>query len=382
MGKIIAIANQKGGVGKTTTAINLASSLAALHKNVLLIDADPQANATSGLGFESNDFACGTYKFMEGLCRAADCILKISEDNEFYFIPTKIDLALLETKRKITANVNKLKNTIALIKEDYDFIIIDCPPSLGLILLNVFNASDSILIPVQCEFYAFQGLNKLLRTFKTVKKTFNANLDIEGILLTMYNPNLSVSNEIKSQVEAHFDFLVLNTLIHRNVKLSEAPSHGKSILSYSRNSVGASNYLNLANEISIKNDHNVSDDSKKLGKSLSQILKEDTIDDIDFIVNINDHSNKTTEKYNFNDLIGYSKENVKQKLGLLFNDPNSDIWMYRLNDGFNVLKKNYLYLYFKNSKVFHIELKRFKQNEEKTLANLEKLTQNSTNIFS
>ncbi len=375
MNKIIAIANQKGGVGKTTTAINLSASLATLQKRVLLIDADPQANATSGLGFEPHHCKHNTFTLIEGFSTPTECIKVINEENTFDFIPTKIELALLETRPNSTVNTSKLKNAITAITSNYDFIIIDAPPSLGFILLNVLTASNSILIPVQSEFYAFQGLNKIFRTFKTVKKAYNEDLDIEGILITMHNTNLKNSVSTKSQIEAYFDFLVFNTIIHRNIKLSEAPSYGKSIIEYDLHGIGAENYLNLANEICIKNEDAMSENSKKLGKDLSKILKEDTLEDIDFIINMSSKSTNKSDETDFNALIGFTKENIKTKLGLLFNDPNSDIWMYRLNDGFKFFKKNYLYLFFKNSKVIHIELKRFKQNETKTYALLNKITQ-------
>lgn len=378
MGKIIAITNQKGGVGKTTTAINLSASLATLNKKVLLVDADPQANATSGLGLSPNDFEFGTYQFLEQSCNPLDCIHQIKETHTFDLIPTKINLALIETKSKVVSNINKLKTAIHVLKDSYDFVIIDCPPNLGIILLNVFIASHSILIPVQCEFFAFQGLNKLFRTFKTVKKNYNSILDIEGILLTMYNAKLSSSKAILTQVKERFGILVFETLIHRNVKLSEAPSHGKSINDYSNTSIGAINYLNLANEICIKNNIDMSNDSKNLGKPLSEILNEDVIKDIDFIVNINKNKSKgnTYKALDFNNLIGHHKDDIGEQLGMLFNDPNSNIWMYRLNEKFNFLKKNYLYLYFKNRKVIHVELKVFKQNNEKTRATLAKLIEN------
>ena len=253
MGKIIAIANQKGGVGKTTTSINLASSLGVLEKKVLLIDADPQANATSGLGLNVEDVEFGTYQVLEHTVSAKDTILKTSSPN-VDLIPAHIDLVAIEIEL-----VDKqereymLKKALTDIKDDYDYILIDCAPSLGLITLNSLVAANSVIIPIQCEYFALEGLGKLLNTIKSVQKIHNPDLDIEGLLLTMFDSRLRLSNQVVEEVKKHFSSMVFETIVHRNIRLSEAPSYGESIISYDATSKGAVNYLNLANEILTKN---------------------------------------------------------------------------------------------------------------------------------
>ncbi len=253
MGKIIAIANQKGGVGKTTTSINLASSLGVLEKKVLLIDADPQANATSGLGLDVENIEFGTYQVLEHTISAKDTIVKTSSPN-VDLIPAHIDLVAIEIEL-----VDKqereymLKKALADIKDDYDYILIDCAPSLGLITLNSLVAANSVIIPIQCEYFALEGLGKLLNTIKSVQKIHNTDLDIEGLLLTMFDSRLRLSNQVVEEVKKHFSSMVFDTIVHRNIRLSEAPSYGESIISYDATSKGAVNYLNLANEILTKN---------------------------------------------------------------------------------------------------------------------------------
>ncbi|CAM1335083.1 ParA family protein [Tenacibaculum aestuariivivum] len=253
MGKIIAIANQKGGVGKTTTSINLAASLGVLEKKVLLIDADPQANATSGLGIDIENIEFGTYQVLEHTIAAKDTILKTSSPN-VDLIPAHIDLVAIEIelvdKRE---REYMLKKALKELKDDYDYILIDCAPSLGLITLNSLVAADAVIIPIQCEYFALEGLGKLLNTIKSVQKIHNAALDIEGLLLTMFDSRLRLSNQVVEEVKKHFSSMVFNTIIHRNIRLGEAPSYGESIISYDATSKGAVNYLNLANEILTKN---------------------------------------------------------------------------------------------------------------------------------
>ncbi|MDP5100771.1 MAG: AAA family ATPase [Nonlabens sp.] len=253
MGKIIAIANQKGGVGKTTTAINLAASLGVLEKKVLLIDADPQANATSGLGLDVESIEKGTYQLLEHTATVQELIVKTDSPN-VDIIPAHIDLVAIEIELvDVDQREYQMKKALAAIKENYDYIIIDCAPSLGLLTLNALTASDSVLIPIQCEYFALEGLGKLLNTIKSVQKIHNANLDIEGLLLTMYDSRLRLSNQVVEEVNQHFEGLTFKTIIQRNVRLSEAPSYGESIISFDASSKGSENYLSLANELILKN---------------------------------------------------------------------------------------------------------------------------------
>jgi len=253
MGKVIAIANQKGGVGKTTTSVNLAASLGVLEKKVLLIDADPQANATSGLGIDVESVEIGTYQILEHSNTVKEAILKTSSPN-VDIVSSHIDLVAIEIELVDKENREyMLKTILGDIVDEYDYILIDCAPSLGLITLNALTAADSVLIPIQCEYFALEGLGKLLNTVKSIQKIHNKDLDIEGLLLTMYDSRLRLSNQVVEEVQKHFNEMVFETIIQRNVRLSEAPSFGESIISYDASSKGANNYLSLAEEIINKN---------------------------------------------------------------------------------------------------------------------------------
>ncbi len=253
MGKIIAIANQKGGVGKTTTSVNLAASLGVLEKKVLLIDADPQANASSGLGIDVESVEIGSYQVLEHSATPQEATVSCSAPN-VSVIPAHIDLVAIEIELVDKENREyMLKQALETIKNDYDYIIIDCAPSLGLLTLNALTAADSVVIPIQCEYFALEGLGKLLNTIKSVQKIHNPTLDIEGLLLTMYDSRLRLSNQVVEEVQKHFNDMVFETIIQRNIKLSEAPSFGESIINYDATSRGASNYLNLAEEIIKRN---------------------------------------------------------------------------------------------------------------------------------
>ena len=253
MGKIIAIANQKGGVGKTTTTVNLAAALGVLEKKILLIDADPQANASSGLGIDVDNIEYGTYEILEHTISAKDAIIATSSPN-VDIIPAHIDLVAIEIELVDKENREyMLRESLKEVRDNYDYILIDCAPSLGLITLNALSAADSIIIPIQCEYFALEGLGKLLNTVKSVQKIHNENLDIEGLLLTMFDSRLRLSNQVVEEVTKHFQNMVFKTIIQRNVRLSEAPSYGESIISYDATSKGAVNYLNLAHEILKKN---------------------------------------------------------------------------------------------------------------------------------
>ena len=254
MGKVIALANQKGGVGKTTTAINLGASFAVLEKKILIVDADPQANATSGSGFDTRNIKTSIYECLIDNVDPAKIILN-SELENLDLIPSHIDLVGAEIEMlNMPEREYILKKVIDKVKDRYDFVLIDCSPSLGLITVNSLTAADSLIIPVQCEYFALEGLGKLLNTIKIIQSRLNTSLEIEGFLLTMYDSRLRLSNQVVEEVRKHFQEMVFETIIQRNIKLSEAPSFGKPVIMYDAESKGSMNYLNLAREILQKNE--------------------------------------------------------------------------------------------------------------------------------
>ena len=253
MGKIIALANQKGGVGKTTTAINLGASLAVLDKTVLIVDADPQANTSSGLGIDIRELKKSIYESIIDNADPGEAILPTEVPN-LYILPSHIDLVGAEIEMLNFRNREKvLKELLYKVKDKYEYILIDCSPSLGLITVNALTAADSVIIPVQCEYFALEGISKLLNTIKIIKSKLNPDLEIEGFLLTMYDSRLRLANQIYEEVKKHFGDMVFNTLVQRNIKLSEAPSYGQPVLLYDADSKGSHNHIQLAKELIEKN---------------------------------------------------------------------------------------------------------------------------------
>ncbi|WP_462281329.1 ParA family protein [Salinivirga cyanobacteriivorans] len=263
MSKVIALANQKGGVGKTTTAINLAASLGVLEQKVLLVDADPQANATSGFGFDVRNVKNSIYDCIVDEVDPQKTILNTDMDN-VDLIPSNIDLVGAEIEMLNMPNrENMLKGVINKVKENYDWVLIDCSPSLGLITVNALTAADSTIIPVQCEYFALEGLGKLLNTIKIIQGNLNRELEIEGFLLTMYDGRTRLSNQVVDEVRTHFESMAFDTIIQRNIRLSEAPSYGKPIIQYDANSIGSTSYLNLAKELLQRNDSTKMENAEK-----------------------------------------------------------------------------------------------------------------------
>ncbi|MCK5821630.1 MAG: ParA family protein [Bacteroidales bacterium] len=264
MSKVISIANQKGGVGKTTTAINLAASLAVLEKKVLLVDADPQANATSGVGFDLRTVKTSLYECLIDEANPKDIILE-TEIPGFDVLPSNIDLVGAEIELlNIPSREKMMSKVVDQVRDPYDFVLIDCSPSLGLLTVNALTAADSVIIPVQCEYFALEGLGKLLNTIKIIQSRLNPELEIEGFLLTMFDSRLKLSNQVYDEVKKHFQQMVFDTIIRRNIKLGEAPSYGKPVVMYDAESKGSLNYLNLAREVLQNNNLTELDESSKI----------------------------------------------------------------------------------------------------------------------
>jgi cellulose biosynthesis protein BcsQ len=341
MGRIIAITNLKGGVGKTTTSINLGASLAVLEKKTLIIDADPQGNTTS---------VFGGFKQVNGACTLD--LFNFSKENKITplattssnldLLPTTIKLANLEINGKNIHGTNhELKMALNYLKPKYDYIIVDCSPSINFITTSFLCHSDAVLIPMQCEHYALHGLKNLFKVIRTINKNYNHSLDIEGILITMYDKRLNFSNSIVNEIISNFQFLVFSTIIPRNVKLAESQSHEKTIIEYDATCIGAQKYLTLASEI-IENNKKMNEFN--LGKNLNQIIDEsDKNNDLSAIFDqlpINksrDGFNLYSE--NFEKLIGLSKTDIKAIFGDSFNDAHSSVWMFRLSENNNLFKK-------------------------------------------
>jgi chromosome partitioning protein len=261
--KIITLANQKGGVGKTTSAINIAASLAILEYKTLLVDADPQANATSGVGFDPKTVKTSIYECLVNEVKVKDIILETETPN-LWLLPSHLDLVGAEIELINHPSREKIfRQILDDIRKDYDFIIIDCSPSLGLITVNALTAADSVLIPVQCEYFALEGLGKLLNTIKIVQSRLNPKLEIEGIVLTMYDPRLRLSNQVVDEIKRHFQNIVYDTIVHRNTRLGEAPSFGKPAIMYDAESKGSINYMNLVREMLQRNNATIIPESMK-----------------------------------------------------------------------------------------------------------------------
>jgi|JFJP01.1.fsa_nt_gi chromosome partitioning protein len=364
MSKIIAITNQKGGVGKTTTSINLAASLGILEKKTLLIDADPQGNTTASLISSTRSFIFETIDLFN-YSKVESIEFLDTDSPNLKLLPTSINLINLEfTGKNLYGSNFELRKNIEIIKKQFDYIIIDCGPSLNFITTSFLCCADSLIIPIQCEFYALNGLHKLFSVIKTIIGSYNPKLEIEGILITMYDKRLIFSRLIIDEINKHFETLVFKTIIDRNVKISESQSHSKAIINYDATCLGAIKYLSLANEIIEKN---LDMNKFKLGKGIEQIIddnnKNDDLNSIFEKLPINKSAN-LYDKYsqNFDKLIGLSKQDVVYVFGDSFNDLHSNSWMFRLPEN-GILKKKFLYLSFENNKVVAFNTTYFRKND-------------------
>lgn len=365
MGKIIAIANIKGGVGKTTTSINLAACLAVLEKKTLIIDADPQGNTTSAFGASikhTGTFTLALFNFSDGL----ELEPFVTNSSNLELIPTTIKLANLEINGKNLYGTNlELKMALDYLKKNYDYIIIDCGPSINFITTSFLCFSDSVLIPIQCEYFAHSVLSNLFKVILTIKKNYNNSLELEGILITIYDKRLISSNYIVSEIRKKFESLVFSTIIPRNIKLAESQLHEKTIIEYDATCIGAEKYLALASEI-IEN--NLYMKPFKFDKKLHQIIEESSSNkDLSSIFDqlpIN-KSNNRFKLYsdNIHKLDGLSRSDIKAIFGDSFNYEHSNVWMYRLTAENNIFKKKFLYIYFEDNKVQKVTSTYFRKTE-------------------
>lgn len=371
MGKIISIANHKGGVGKTTTCVNLAAGLGILEKKVLVIDTDSQANATTSFGFQSKNYKNPALKFMS--------IISVLKNNRVTTNSPNVDLIpYLEDVDffKEVSDSYSFKEALNVISNLYDYIIIDCVPFFKKNNLKILKISHSIIIPVQCDYYALEGLHKFLRTVTYVQKNMNPTLAIEGFLLTMFDSRVNLSRKVVQYIQSYFKTMVFKTIINRNTKISQAPGFGKSIFEHDVTSLGAKDYLALANEIiknnkdlkvysdipSLPEEQEIVFNKKTLSKKIL-VNNKDTIEENSYLKKLAQKEEQVKEKTfpkNFTSFLGLDKSEVKQKIGLRDNDFNTNIWFYKYNNSNNFLSKKYLYLYFKNNFVKNYEVKRFK----------------------
>ena len=370
MGKIIVIINQKGGVGKTTTAINLAASFGVLEKKTILIDADPQGNTTSSFTINNKTIDFETLHLFNSKNNNIETATFHSTNNSnLTLIPTSIKLLNLELNRKNLKGTNfELHQSLQELKKNYDYIIIDCGPSLNFITSSFLSNCDSVLIPIQCEFYAFIGLRELFKVIKTIREKYNPDIEIEGLLITMYDNRLLFSKHIINEIKKTFGPFVFNSIIPRTIKISEAQNHRKTLVEYDATCTATNNYLSLASEIIEKKIAYMS--KFKIDKNLHQILteNEDLNETISFLENLALTKSKGISKEyveNLHKLLGLNKKDVCFILGDAFNDKFSDVWMYRLQHKGIIQNKKYLYLYFENEKVISFETTFFKKSEIK-----------------
>ena len=357
LSKIIAVANQKGGVSTTSTALNVSGALGILDRKVLLIDADPQTNATTGLGILTKNLRFSVENLFKRDVDTQQCILETHSPN-LKIIPGSTKLAELEINIENT-NINRLKEALSKVQNEYDYIIIDCPPSLGFLTLNSFVASDSIIIPVQCEFVELDGLSKLLSTIQHIRKTSNSNLDIEGVLLTINDKQSSHTNPIYSELIRYFDDLIFKTILKKNVSIHKGSHFNVSGVDYKASREVSINYMNLSREI-IRNQNL---EKLKKSKKQTQIIN-DTKEHTSFYQTIKKLNQQDLKPFSFKDksfnkLHGCTKKEITSILGIIY-DELEDARVYRISDKIGLFKKNYLYLFFDENKVKYIQLRRFK----------------------